>query len=663
MTAAVVVLHHHVRAASLAVVALSLGAAFLYALTSVLQHGAMRTIPSHRSMRPTLLVDLVRNPRWLLSNVADGGGYLLQFLALRAGSLLVVETLLVAGLLFALPLGAAASHRRPQRLDWLATTAVVVGLSGFIVAGRPVVGAGDTSRVGWVATAAAAGALVAVLVAVAERGPARWRAPLLGAATGVVFGLTAALAKASGHLLDRGLVHVLGSWQPYALVALALFGVVISQSAFQAGPLQASLPLLSITEPLVAAVIGLAAFHEHIAMHGPRVAAEAVAVVILVVGVIGLSRSPLVTGGGTPAPVTADEPAVGPAGDGAPGTGRRVDPVRAAARRRRLAWHAVRVLVGLGLAAVAVFVVGGRTDEVHGAAALLTHARWPWLAVAVPAEAASLLAYAALERRLLRAGDAPVPLRSLLHITLAGNAIQNSLPGGPAWAAGYAFGQFRRRGADAVLASWTLLATGFVSSAALVVLTVCGVAVARGQAATNDLFGAVVVVAVVAVAAAVSFRLGLHARWVPRLMALVVRVAQRVIHRPAGDPAVVAREALDRLTAVRPSKGDWAVAGAWGLSNWMLDCSCLAVAFPSVGAGVPWRGLLLAYGAGQLAANLPITPGGLGAVEGSLTVALVAYGGGEVATVAAVLVYRIITFWMLLVVGWSTWLFLRWSGS
>src|ERR1019366_2633209 len=64
---------------------------------------------------------------------------------------------------------------------------------------------------------------------------------------------------------------------------------------------------------------------------------------------------------------------------------------------------------------------------------------------------------------------------------------------------------------------------------------------------------------------------------------------------------------------------------------------------------------LLAYGAGQLASNLPITPGGLGVVEGSLTVALVAYGGVEASTVAAVILYRIISFWGFLPVGWMTW--------
>jgi uncharacterized protein (TIRG00374 family) len=90
------------------------------------------------------------------------------------------------------------------------------------------------------------------------------------------------------------------------------------------------------------------------------------------------------------------------------------------------------------------------------------------------------------------------------------------------------------------------------------------------------------------------------------------------------------------------------------LANWGWDCACLAVSFLAVGAPVPWRGLILAYGAAQLAANLPITPGGLGVVEGSLTIALVAYGGSRESTVAAVLMYRLMSFWALLLVGWAT---------
>lgn len=287
---------HHAVAARFGVVALSLAAAFLYAVTSVLQHGAAQAVPAGQALRPGLLSGLVRQPRWLLSHVVDASAYVLQFLALRAGSLVAVETLLVTGLLFALPMGAIGSRRRPQRLDWLATVAIVVGLSVFLAAGRPVVGAGNTSRVGWVVTAVSIGAAIVGLVALSERGPRSWRAPALGAASGALFGLMAALAKASGHLLDRGLVHALGSWQPYALAALAVLGVVLSQSAFHAGPLQASLPVLTITEPLVAAVIGVAAFHERVATHGLRAVGGALSVVVLAVGIVGLARSPLVVG-------------------------------------------------------------------------------------------------------------------------------------------------------------------------------------------------------------------------------------------------------------------------------------------------------------------------------------------------------------------------------
>jgi uncharacterized protein (TIRG00374 family) len=91
------------------------------------------------------------------------------------------------------------------------------------------------------------------------------------------------------------------------------------------------------------------------------------------------------------------------------------------------------------------------------------------------------------------------------------------------------------------------------------------------------------------------------------------------------------------------------------MGNWVTDCACLVIAFQAVGTHVPWRGLLVAYGAAQVAANLPITPGGLGVVEGSLTIALVAYGGSTAGSVAAVLLYRIISFWILLPIGWLAW--------
>ncbi len=109
------------------------------------------------------------------------------------------------------------------------------------------------------------------------------------------------------------------------------------------------------------------------------------------------------------------------------------------------------------------------------------------------------------------------------------------------------------------------------------------------------------------------------------------------------------------MTSVRLGLRQGIAVIAWGTANWLFDCSCFAMMFLAVHSTIPWNGLLLAYGAGQLAASLPITPGGLGAVEGSITIALVAFGGAQTATVDAVLMYRLISFWLVLIVGWALW--------
>jgi hypothetical protein len=331
---------------------------------------------------------------------------------------------------------------------------------------------------------------------------------------------------------------------------------------------------------------------------------------------------------------------------------------------RPVSWKrwAVRVVPGLVALVVGVRVVVGRRDELSGSAAALGHLHLGWVAAAVLAEGGSLGAYAALQRRLLAAAGVGIRVAPIAGITLAGYAIQNSLPGGPAWSAVFAFREFRRRGADSIVAGWTMVVTAVLSDLTLAALGLAGVLLAQRQAAGLDLVAIIVgVVVLTVVVAGVLHRATTSERGLA-LAAGGVRVWQRVLKRPAGDPRAIVAAAAERLQAVRLSRSEWVTAAALALANWVFDCSCLALAFAAVGAAVPWRGLLLAYGTGQLAANLPITPGGLGVVEGSLSIALVLYGGAQVSTVAAVLLYRILSFWAVLPLGWGSWAGLRWVG-
>jgi len=323
------------------------------------------------------------------------------------------------------------------------------------------------------------------------------------------------------------------------------------------------------------------------------------------------------------------------------------------------AWPWLKYAVGLALAGLALWALTGRTGELSGASNYLDHLRWWWLALAVVAEAGSLVAFAQIQKQLLDAGHVHVSTGRLTAVTAASTAIANSMPAGPVVSAVFAFGQYRRRGADEGLAGWTLAATFVAASVTLALVAAVGVTVAGAEGAGLDLVGVTVAVLVGAVALGAVF---LQRRALAWLVSGLVGISRRLSGWPGGEHAAQVDRIIRRLTVVALDVRQVLAVVGWGVANWVLDCGCLAVSFLAIGAGIPWRGLLLAYGAGQLAANLPITPGGLGVVEGSLTIALVQFGGAEASTVAAVLLYRILSFWVELPLGWATWGVLVWSG-
>lgn len=261
----------------------------MYALASVLQQRYAAAQPMDRSLRLSLLTRLLRNPGWVLGLACDGVGYVLQFVALGHGPLVVVQPLLVCGLLFALPIGAAWAGRTLHRRDWLAALLVCAGLAAFLVVAAPHPGHDNVRPLVWAILLTSAGVAVLVLLA-ASRGRDAWhRAVLLSGAAGVIYGVTAALTKTCAHLLGQGLGTLFGSWQPYALIGAGVAGMVIAQSAFQVGSLDSSLPTMSVVDPVVSIVIGAVAFGESIAAAPGAVVIEVLALVAMSGGVFLLA--------------------------------------------------------------------------------------------------------------------------------------------------------------------------------------------------------------------------------------------------------------------------------------------------------------------------------------------------------------------------------------
>jgi uncharacterized protein (TIRG00374 family) len=308
--------------------------------------------------------------------------------------------------------------------------------------------------------------------------------------------------------------------------------------------------------------------------------------------------------------------------------------------------------VALAFAGVGLLATAGRS-MISKSVSAFAHLDWVWVPVALLAEAGSMAAFARAQRRLLRAGDTMLRFRSVMALAYAGNAISVSLPlAGSELATGFTFRQLGRRGVDPAVAGWALAVSGMLSSAAFAVL-LAGGAIASGSAAGAALgLGGAALSLLPTMAVLASLRYARVRSLLNRALARLVPWSRRVLKRPAPGAEEVLERFLERVAALHLRRSRYAEVFGLALWNWVADCLCLAAALQATGCAVPWRGLFLAYGAGMTAAGIGLTPGGLGVVEAALAAALVAAGIPGRHALAAVLVYRFISFWSVMACGW-----------
>lgn len=248
------------------VVMFALVSAFLFALANVLEQREAATVPEARSMRLGLLGDLARRPRWLLGMGSDVGGYLFQATAFGLGSLVFVAPLGATSLMFALALMVAYGRHPVARADWWRAVVLAGGLALFLLEAAPDGGTARAPLSRWIVVGPVVGGVIVLSLIAGRRTAGSHRAFFYGLTAGTTYGVTAALTKTMVDLLGQSPLKVVTNWEPYALAVLVAFGMVVTQSAFQAGPLTASLPALEVSEPVVAVIIGIALFDERIAV-------------------------------------------------------------------------------------------------------------------------------------------------------------------------------------------------------------------------------------------------------------------------------------------------------------------------------------------------------------------------------------------------------------
>jgi drug/metabolite transporter (DMT)-like permease len=273
---------------------LALGAAFFIAIGDVIHQRSTHEVTDEPVSHLDLFMRLLRDRQWWLGSLVAAVGFALQAAALGFGSVLLVQALLVTSLLFALPINARLSQRRVTRWDWTWAALLAAAVAVIVVVGNPTEGHSRASLETWTAVIAVLGPALVLCVVGARIWSGTVSAMLLAVVSGSLWGLFAVLTKGVVDRLDfsnlAGLGLLLRTPELYAWVLVAIAGTAWQQFSFRAGALTASLPTMTVTEPVVGSVLGIVVLGETLRPGDAGWLTLIVAVVVMVVATAALAR-------------------------------------------------------------------------------------------------------------------------------------------------------------------------------------------------------------------------------------------------------------------------------------------------------------------------------------------------------------------------------------
>jgi drug/metabolite transporter (DMT)-like permease len=269
---------------------LALVAALISGVGDVIRQRSAQEITDEEVGHVELLRMSFADARWWLGAGAAVASAALQAVALGLGSVVLVQALQVTALLFALPVYAWITKQGLTRRQWGWAILLAVAVAVFVAVGEPAAGCQRASLQTWAVVAVVIGPAMVFCVLGARIWSGPVAAVLLAAVSASSWALFAVFTKAIVDVIDGGPWALLRTPELYGWLLVAVLGTVFQQSSFRASSLTASLPTMTVTEPVVASLLGVTVLGETLGASGPELMALAVAVATVIVATAALAR-------------------------------------------------------------------------------------------------------------------------------------------------------------------------------------------------------------------------------------------------------------------------------------------------------------------------------------------------------------------------------------
>lgn len=281
-----------------------------------------------------------------------------------------------------------------------------------------------------------------------------------------------------------------------------------------------------------------------------------------------------------------------------------------------------------------------------------------YLGAAVALEIAALVAYAQLTRSVLPRTPTTPGLWTIFRIGMSTLGLSHVLPGGNAAGASLGFRLMTDRGIRGTDAAFTMATQGIGSAVVLNAILWLGLIATIPTRGFSTLTMYAAIAGVLFISALAAFVIGLT-RGEARAARIVRWVSRRAPFLDERKTSKVVERLALRLRELGSDRRLLVRASGWAAANWLLDAASLWVFIRAFGHTMDVAGLLVAFGFANVLAALPITPGGLGIVEGVLTPTLVGFGAPGAIALLAVISWRLVNFWLPIPAGGAAYLSLR----
>ena len=287
----------------------------------------------------------------------------------------------------------------------------------------------------------------------------------------------------------------------------------------------------------------------------------------------------------------------------------------------------------------------------------LSEVKTEWLVLGIFLEFAALFFYSMLTHVALGEDAGKVSVWTLFRIQLSTRSLGSLVPGGSAASNALGFRMITLAGAEGRDAGFALATAGIGSAVVLNVILWVGLIISIPGRGVNAFYGTAAIFGVIIMVVAAGVVVGLVDR--QGRAERVMRWIARRLHFDQDRAGEVAVHLGERLRGLKAEPGLLVRVLSWSLLNWGLDIAALFVFVHAFGGSVSIVGLVISFGLANIFASIPITPGGLGLVESIYIPSLVGFGLSTTTATVSVLSYRLVQFWLPILVGGACYVSLR----